>query len=231
MVSKSIALLHGFIAFIMKQFKQILITAALMFCGLMVISQIKPKPLAGKPVAAKPVSRHLADFYHLTNEAGVQFYFPAGFRETRILNNEDFSFDYAIETLNRDFEIWFQVKSQKRNWRTYILSRNDPSRQTGNPDSAYIGMGQAQASSISDDQNALVRNISRDILYRYRANAGKSYLVTLPDMRETKHYKYALVLTLEKNMTGSILAICFTNEKNSEFFRNINQMSSYIRFK
>ena len=50
-------------------------------------------------------------------------------------------------------------------------------------------------------------------------------------MPATKRYKYALLITLQKNHTGIILAVCFTNEKGPEFFKNLDRASSCMKFK
>jgi hypothetical protein len=47
----------------------------------------------------------------------------------------------------------------------------------------------------------------------------------------TKHYKYALLITLQKAQTGTILAICFANEKGPEFFKNMGLAKNCIKFK
>ena len=61
--------------------------------------------------------------------------------------------------------------------------------------------------------------------------AGKTYLLNLLDMPETKHYKYALLITLQKGHVGTIIAVCFANEKGAEFFKNINKASKCLKFK
>jgi hypothetical protein len=148
-----------------------------------------------------------------------------------VSNGEDFYYDYAITMSGHEFEVWFQIRAQKKNWQIYLSAKDDPEKRIDNPDSAYLAMGQAMARSLKDDQDYLVRNISQDILKNYNANTGKSYLVSLPDQPETKHYKYALILSMEKDLTGTLVTVCFTNEKNPEFFKNVNQLSTYIKFK
>ncbi|MDB5025051.1 MAG: hypothetical protein JWP78_2806 [Mucilaginibacter sp.] len=217
---------------ISRQFKQILLTTMFVLYTVTSISQqAKQKALFVKQAIAKRASQQLIDFYRLTTDAGVVFIFPEGFKETRVLNNENFPLDYAIEIPGHEFELWFQVKSQKENWANYERFKNDPTKAVACPDSLYIQLGQAEAKALTGDEPYFTRNISGDVLARYNADAGKSYLLNLADRRETKHYKYALVLSLQKNRSGTVLMVCFTNEKSPEFFKNVNRMCRYIKFK
>jgi len=197
-----------------------------LLCAATAMSQVKHKHVVGKPA-----STQLKDFSQLVAQANVQFIFPAGFKEIPVVNDEDFSFDYAMEIPGREFDIWLQVKPQNGEWVNYERLKNDPNKRIANPDSSYIDIGHAQAASLAGDQNCFTRNISQDVLTRYNASAGKSYLVNLQDLPETKSYKYALVITLQKDHIGTIIAVCFTNDKNAEFFRNVNRISRYIKFK
>jgi hypothetical protein len=214
-----------------RQFKQILFTLLLSVFAATAISQMKPQKARVKPAPAKPISPRLRDFMHLTASAGVIFTFPQGFKETQIFNNEDYAFDYAMEIPGQGFEIWLRVKPQKNDWQNYLLSKNDPHKQTPDPDTAYIALAHAQASTLAEDTSWIKRKISSDVLERYNANAGQSYLLTLPDRRATNRYKYALVLAIEKDHTGTILAVCFTNDKSTDFFKNVSRISRYIKFK
>lgn len=216
-----------------RQIKQIILIALLVHCALPAMPQRRiSKPAFRKHYYKKPSSSdQLKDFTSATTDAGIYFKFPPGYREIPVLNNEDYSFDYAMEIPGREFEIWLQVSSQKEDYILYEQTRNDRAKRIETPDSAYIRIGQAQASALCGDQQYFMRNISSDVLVRYNANEGKSYLFSLPDLPETKHYKYALVLTLQRDHVGTILAVCFTNEKNPEFFKNINRISQYLKFK
>jgi hypothetical protein len=214
---------------ILKQIKQILITAILMLCIVAGIAQ--PKPAIIKRVKPLELRDQIKEFYHLVAQANVSFIYPKGFVEIMAPNDEDFSFDYALQLPGKDFEIWFQVKSQKENWASYIRTQTNQKPQLDNPDSVYTAIGTANAKTFAGDNTYIERNIPPDILARYHADSGKSYLLTLPDLPETKRYKYALLITLQKNHTGTIMAVCFTNEKSPEFFKNINKASNCLKFK
>jgi len=220
---------------IVEQLKRILLQAILLLCITGVFAQVKrplylaanrkkPSPVAKvKPVKGSP---QFQEFSKILANANVTFTFPKGFREIPAVNNENFSFDYAMELPGREFEIWFQVKSLTQNWLSY--QRNHEQQ---NPDSSYLEVGKAQATNFSGEQDNTVRPIPANVLARYNADAGKSYLLTLMDMPDTKSYKYALLIILQRNHTGTIMAVCFTNEKDPEFFRNIDRGTNCLKFK
>lgn len=215
-------------AAIPRQIKQLLITVLLVLIANTIIAQVQPPA----PTPTKhPSSKQLKDFLHLMADANLTFVYPKGFREIPAPNDEDFSFDYALELPGRDFEIWFRVKSEKQDWTSYQSLLNSTNAQLANPDSSYTAMGAAQAIAFTGDKNYFIRNIPANILARYNADAGKSYLLTLLDLPETKHYKYALLIALQKNHIGTLIAVCFTNEKGPEFFKEMNRASNCLKFR
>ena len=224
-----------------KQFKQILVTGILML-GFVTgfaqvkhtIAQVKHPATAvrgSSTVAKRPVSTQLAEFTRLAATANVAFTFPKGFKEIMAPDNDYFSFDYAMAIPGKDFEIWLQVKSQRENWASYEKSKDTPGTELANPDSTYVSLGEAHAAAFTGDTKPFVKSIPPEVLARYNADAGKSYLLTLPDLPATKRYKYALLITLQKDHTGIIMAVCFTNEKGPEFFKNIDRASNCLKFK
>ena len=218
-----------------KQIKQILVIAILLLSISQVFAQPKRLVVDVKtPVSAvkpAPISAQLTEFMKLATHADVTFKFPKGFKEIKAPDDEDFSFDYAMMLPGKGFEIWLQVKSQKENWASYQNAQGRPNAELANPDSAYNLIAQAHAAAFTGENKFFVKPIPSDVLARYNADAGKSYLLTLLDLPATKHYKYALLITLQRDHTGMIIAVCFTNDKGPEFFKNVDKASNCLRFK
>jgi hypothetical protein len=225
---------------VLKQIKQILVIGILLLSIVPSFAQVKrPVVQVKRPVVAvndhvavikRPVSVHLAEFMRLASTANVAFTFPKGFREIKAPDNDYFSFDYAMVLPGKDFEVWLQVKSQKENWASYEKSKNTPNSELANPDSTYSSLAEAHAAAFTGDTKHFMKNIPPEVLDRYNADAGKSYLLNLLDLPATKHYKYALLITLQKDHTGIIMAVCFTNEKGPEFFKNMDRVSNCLKF-
>jgi hypothetical protein len=212
---------------VLRKFKLILFTPILILIAVTAVSQQAKHKFTG----SKTTSSQLKAFYQITAEANVEFIYPPGFKEIPAINNENFSFDYAMVLPGYDFEIWFKVRSQKRDWADYQRYSADTARRIENPDSLYNKIGPAHAVSFTGDKNYFTTIIPQDVLVRYNANAGKTYLLNLLDMRETKHYKYALLITLEKDHIGTIEVVCFANDKGADFFKNIFKASKCLKFK
>ncbi len=173
----------------------------------------------------------LRPFIKEAEEAGIEFSFPSVLKEMPAINNESFSFDCAMAMPGQDFEIWLQVHSLKQNWTSYEQVKNITGKIMASPDSAYINTIKAQALALSDDDRYSIRSLAPEILEAYNADAGKSCTISLADLPETKGYKYALLIAVQKDHAGYFLAVCLTNDKGPDFFRNINKVRECIKFR
>lgn len=214
-----------FTAIFSRCFKHLLLI--LMFSSTTALAMAQQVGHAG----GKPQSKQFKNFVKLANEANVAFTAPEGFKEIKPVKNDTLSFDYALELPDEEFEVWFNVRSQKRAMADIVRMVSDTARADNNPDSLYNKTGLTLAEELSGGQNYFTTIIPPDYLARYNATEGKTYLLDLADANETKHYKYALLITLHKDRIGTIVAICFGNEKGSGFFKNIFKASRALKFK
>jgi len=171
-------------------------------------------------------TQQFKNFEKALSSSGIAFTFPDGFKEKKAVSNRDFKFNYALELPDKDFEIWLRVNSVKEN--KDLLSDNN---MRINVDSAYSFIIKQQATTFSSDDDWLTRAIPPYILNRYNADVGKTYLVNLKDSPITNHYRYALMIVLAKFNTGSVFAICLSNNKGPEFFKNMFEASNCLKFK
>jgi hypothetical protein len=218
---------------ITRQFSKLLILTVgilCLNCG-MLHAQRKKNKKTQEIRSGSTVSRQLAEFVKEADEAGIDFVLPPDFKELPATNNENFSFDYAMTMPGQDFEIWIRTHSLKPEWKSYEQVKNITGKSLANPDSAYIETAWAHAAALSDDGKVFTRSLPDYMLDNYNANAGKTYLLNLADLPETKHYKYALLIALQKDHTGYLMAVCLTNEKGPEFFRKINKARDCMRFR
>jgi len=221
---------------LIKQISKIIILAAGLLCLIQLTASAQSKRYT-KKVKAKvtpvPVtgSRQLSAFAKECREAGIDFVLPTSFKELPAVNNENFSFDYAMNIPGQDFEVWLQVHSLKQNWLSYDQVRNITGKTLDNPDSTYLQAARAHATAMSDDSRYFARPLPPRVLEMYNADAGKTYLFNLADLPETRRFKYALLIAIQKDHTGYLMAVCLTNEKGPEFFKNINQARDCIKFR
>ncbi|RYY32986.1 MAG: hypothetical protein EOP46_17625 [Sphingobacteriaceae bacterium] len=191
-----------------------------------VFAQVKPKPKVAQP------SEQLSQFKRIIAKANLTFTAPTGFREIPAIDNEDFTFNYAMDIPGKGFEVWYVVRSQKENWASYNRAFLNSKSRVANPDSVYADLGNAQAAAFTDGSNQyFVRTLPPNVLKRYNADAGRSYLLNLLDMPETKHYQYALLVSVQKFHTSTVMMVCFTNQKGPEFYKNVERAGSSIKFK
>lgn len=200
-----------------RQIKHIIAFVSLLFCILPVFAQVK------QPAT---LTRDLKSFDKKLTKAKMAFIFPTGFKEVKA--TDIYNFDYGIIAPEGDCEIWFKVQSQKDSWNSYLKAKND--NHIVHPDSVYNEIGLSQAKAFKSDKDPIERIIPPSLLTRYNADLGKTYLVNLPDASATKHYKYAMVVVMQKSKTGMAMAVCFANELGPGFFKNLNKASSCLKF-
>ena len=177
------------------------------------------------------VSPQLTSFLKEAHGAGIDFTMPKIFKEIPAVNNENFSFDYAMTIPGQDFEVWLQVHSLKQNWLSYDQAKDISGKTLDNPDSTYLQAARAHATAMSDDDKFFTRSLSASLLEMYNADAGKTYLFNLANLPETRRFKYALLIAIQKDHTGYLMAVCLTNEKGPAFFKNINHARDCIKFR
>jgi len=194
---------------------------------LIIVLLLFAAPVVAQSTKATTSTTQLKTFYNSLSQIDVAFNFPGGFKEIKAPTTDSYQYDYAMVLPDVDFEIWFRINTQKENEK--LLA--DKNIRINNPDSLFISIAQDQIASFTSEKTFIKRSLPPYILNRYNADGGCTYLVSIDDTPVTKHYKYAFVTVLQKNGSGTVTAIAFTNDKGPEFFKNMNQASTCLKFK
>src|ERR1700709_1283528 len=102
-------------------------------------------PMAYAQTKPVPANNQHKDFYLLLKEANLKFTFQSGFKEIQAINNDYFSFDFALEDCKQNCEVWLMARPQKQNWISYEKAQNDKKAALANPDSMYVDVTKAYA--------------------------------------------------------------------------------------
>jgi hypothetical protein len=173
-----------------------------------------------------PVGHDLKTFRDLLANINASFILPDGFNEIKPIATDKFPCQYALQLPTADFEVRFQVNSLKQEWKNFEQGKGDKV----NPDSLYSKLAVNEVKGLALEGKYFSRAMPERILEEYNADLGRSYFFNLADSPETNHYQYALLVVLQKNHYGSIVVVCFSNERGPGFFKNINKLKDCLRF-
>ncbi len=198
---------------------KIITTIVLIIGGLTLFAQLKP------------VAGHKPDeFSKQIAETNIDFEIPGFFKELKIMPDEP-GFNYGLELPNTGFEVWYQINPLKQHWQNFDTQKGEPKKAIENPDSLYLSIAQAKAISLAGKGNYFTKTLPLNALWHFNATSGKSFLLNLLDANATKHYKYGLLIVLQKDHVGNVLMLFLSNDTGPAFFRNVRRASLSIRFK
>ncbi len=216
---------------IIKQVVKSSLIIACVLCWMHPLAMAQHRRHKRAATASESPPAPVRSFVKQAEEAGIDFTFPPALKEVPAINSENVSVDYAMAMPGDDFEVWLQVRPLKQNWASYEQVKSITGKTMANPDSTYINTIKAEALALSDDNRYTIRPIASELLEAYNADAGKSCMLNLADLPETKGYKYALLIALQKDHAGYFVAVCLTNDNGPDFFRNINKVRECIKFR
>jgi hypothetical protein len=184
------------------------------------------------PAQVKPAkSAERQAFMQALTRTNISFTYPPDFNEIKVPNDENLSFDYGLKLRDKEFEVWYIVNNLKGDWASYEDSKNDPERVQEIPDSLYRKICRAHAIGLSGGDYTTVDMPDNDLRKQFNADVGKAYALNLYDSPITKHYKYALLLMVQKNKKANVLMLFLSNDNGPEFYNNVNKAYNSIRFR
>jgi len=177
-------------------------------------------------------STQFKTFQQALAETNLQFVIPKNFKEIEPIQTAtaDVNVDYAVMLPQSNFQVWFKVKNIAQEEARFKASDGDAKLSLANPDSLYSFKSLSTAIKLAGKGNFTYKSLPQNVLDSFHADAGCSYQLNLRDMPETNHYKYGLLISLQKNTSGYILMLFLGNENGPAFYKKVNMAYYSVRF-
>jgi len=174
-------------------------------------------------------SSQLKTFQQILLATNLQFTFPKDFKEIKALHQAEMDVDYAMELPDDNFKVWYIVKNlQQRN--KLKVSESDPKTVLAHPDSLYRSVYLSTATTLAGKDNYTSKNLPQEVLDLFHADRGQSCLLNLYNAPLTEHYKYGLLISLQKDGTGCIAMLFLSNDNGPDFYKKVNKAYYSVRF-
>lgn len=160
----------------------------------------------------------------------VQFAFPREFKEIKTVHTTDLDIDYAMELPSENFQVWFMVRNLQQQHAKAKVFEDASKMAADNPDSLYKSFAKTTAIALAGKDNYTVKVLPPEALALFRANNGQSYLLSLYNTPITNHYKYGLLICLQKHGAGSVSMLFLSNDNGPGFYKNVNRACYSVRF-
>ncbi len=173
--------------------------------------------------------QNFKEFKSLLGNCGMNVNIPAGFREAKIVENDDMNYEYAIKYPDKDFELRYAIRPIR-----YKEYANDTVKRE------LEGQSPFRNSSYGTILHTIVLNITGGVDYEIQAfdkNAVKkefnadwgatTFVVLKSDFG--KGYKYCMIVTIHKDDVADAYYFYLSNTKEN-FSENEDPLFHTLRF-
>ncbi|WP_027004042.1 hypothetical protein [Hugenholtzia roseola] len=171
-------------------------------------------------------------FTGLLDNAGLTFESPVGFKPTKIIENKQMNYEYAIKHKKENFEVRFAIRPLEGLLRNY--REREKNKKQGeiniNPNTIYASLLEVTALNISGGQTTeIVEFDTQAVKAEFNADWGATTLVKLEE-EFGQSYQYCLIVAIHKDDLGD--AYCFFLANSLEQIKELSQPAFYsLKFK
>ena len=173
--------------------------------------------------------QNLKEFKSLLSDCGMNVSIPPGFVESKVIDNNDMSYEYAIKYSDKDFELRYSIRPIR-----YTKYANDTVK------SEMEGQRAFRNSSYSIILKTVMLNITGGVEYEVQAfdkNAVKSEFnadwgaTTFVELKSEfgKGFKYCMIVTIHKDDVADAYYFYLANSKD-KFSENMDPLFHILRF-
>jgi hypothetical protein len=173
--------------------------------------------------------QNLTDFKSLLNETGLNITIPAGFIESKIIDNDDMGYEYAIKYPDRDFELRYSIRPIKYKQYANDTVRNEMESQRGFRNTQYVTILHTIILNITGGVDYTVQAFDpQAVKNEFNANWGATTFVEL-NSDFGKGFKYCMIVTIHKKDVADAYYFYLSNTKE-KFSENMEPLFHTLKF-
>jgi hypothetical protein len=173
--------------------------------------------------------QNLADFKSLLIETGLNVTIPEGFIESKIIDNDDMGYEYAIKYPDRDFELRYSIRPIRYKQYANDTVQNEMESQRGFRNTKYVTILHTIILNITGGVDYAVQAFDpQAVKNEFNANWGATTFVEL-NSGFGKGFKYCMIVTIHKKDVADAYYFYLSNTKE-KFSENMEPLFHTLKF-
>lgn len=153
------------------------------------------------------------EFKKSIDSIGLQFSMPPDYKETRVVDNPDIWYSFAIKNQKEDFEIRYSIWSLKPTLAEFEKCKLDSNCTMISPNALYKGRIQANVLNMTGGANPNIGAFpTQAVKKEFNADAGGSSFFEF-NCAFGKGYKYGQMVYLHKDNIADVIITYMSNNK------------------
>lgn len=173
--------------------------------------------------------QNLNEFKTILDDCGMNVNIPDGFVESKIIENDDMNYEYAIKYPDKDFELRYSIRPIRYKKYANDTVKNEMESQRSFRNSSYGIILETVILNITGGVEYNVQAFDKDaVKSEFNADWGATTFVELKS-EFGKGFKYCMIVTIHKDDVADAYYFYLANSKD-KFSENMDPLFHSLRF-
>ena len=173
--------------------------------------------------------QNLNEFKTILDDCGMNVNIPDGFVESKIIENDDMNYEYAIKYPDKDFELRYSIRPIRYKKYANDTVKNEMESQRSFRNSSYGIILETVILNITGGVKYNVQAFDKDaVKSEFNADWGATTFVELKS-EFGKGFKYCMIVTIHKDDVADAYYFYLANSKD-KFSENMDPLFHSLRF-
>lgn len=173
--------------------------------------------------------QNLKEFQSILCDCGMNVNIPGGFVESKIIDNNDMSYEYAIKYPDKDFELRYSIRPITYKKYANDTVKNEMEGQRSFRNTSYAIILETVILNITGGVKYNFQTFDKDaVKSEFNADWGATTFVELKS-EFGKGFKYCMIVAIHKNDVADAYYFYLANSKD-KFSENMDPLFHTLRF-